>query len=104
MLPCHRSRRCFAISPPYCFCPLCQTDRERARTCCTRRADRFDGKVDAVGASDSAPVTDAELEEAHRLIKDHLNMRFGTFHKAFLTLDEDHSGSLTVTHPRTTSL
>lgn len=57
---------------------------------------RFDGKVDAVGASDSAPVTDAELEEAHRLIKDHLNMRFGTFHKAFLTLDEDHSGSLTV--------
>lgn len=48
-----------------------------------------------IGSGGSA-VTDEEIEEAHRLIKAHLPSRFATFHKAFQTLDEDHSGELTI--------
>jgi len=56
----------------------------------------FDGKVDEVGAGDDKPASEAEIEEAHYLIKTHLHTRFATLHKAFLLLDEDRSNQLTV--------
>lgn len=44
---------------------------------------------------DDSEISEEELEQAHDLIRSHLSTRFSTFRRAFLMLDEDHSGKLT---------
>jgi len=56
---------------------------------------RFDGEVAAIGAGDHAPVTAAELEIAHDLIREKVKMRWGELKNAFRTVDEDKSGAVT---------
>ena len=41
---------------------------------------------------DNLPVTDAELEMAHDMIREKVANRYGTFRKAFRQLDADGSG------------
>lgn len=52
----------------------------------------FDGDVAEVGAGDTQPVTEAEVEIAHDIIRDKLKNRFSTFRRAFRTVDENNSG------------
>jgi len=56
---------------------------------------RFDGEVADIGAGDHAPVTAAELEIAHDLIREKVKMRWGELKNAFRTVDEDKSGAVT---------
>lgn len=60
---------------------------------------RFDGEVADVGkdgyrAGDNSPVSPAELEATHALIRDLFKTRFKSFRHAYRVLDENHSGRI----------
>jgi len=55
---------------------------------------QFDGVIDTMGAGDSRPVTDRELEQAHDLIRSKLTDKFGSLRKAFRNLDENSNGKV----------
>lgn len=52
----------------------------------------FDGHVADMGAGDTKPVSDDEIERAHDTIREHVVTRFGTMARCFREVDEDHSG------------
>lgn len=60
---------------------------------------RFDGDVAEAGkdgfrANDNSPVTDDELEHAHRTIRQKIKTRFKTFRDGFRLIDEDGNGKV----------
>jgi Ca2+-binding EF-hand superfamily protein len=60
---------------------------------------RFDGDVAEAGkdgfrANDNSPVTNDELEHAHRTIRQKIKTRFKTFRDGFRLIDEDGNGKV----------
>jgi len=55
---------------------------------------RFDGVVDEVGANDTHPPTMEEIEQAHDLVRDQVQMRWPTMRKAFRMVDWDKDGKV----------